>query len=294
MSMDTHGYRPIHAPGGRLGLTVLGSGGPFLTPRRASSCYVVWLDGQPRLLLDAGSGAFVRAGQAGLNLAALETVLLTHTHIDHTGGLAGLVFAAYMQGRTTLLSVVGPSGRDGQPGCRRFVDLLFGEDGAWSYLQTFEGFGIDASEAPSPLPGEPTVVLQRGDLTVRSVATPHGMMPAVAYRIDDGGASLVYSGDVSGRAPGFVELARGCDVLLHDQAVPERDVRESHLHTKPSVTAGIARDAGCRTLVLTHIMPYLDGELDDVVATVRETYHGEVVVAEDVMTIPVSRDAASY
>jgi ribonuclease BN (tRNA processing enzyme) len=70
MSIDTHRYRPIHAPGGRLGLTVRGSGGPFLTPRRASSCDVVWLDGQPRLL-DAGGGVFVRAGQADLDLAAL-------------------------------------------------------------------------------------------------------------------------------------------------------------------------------------------------------------------------------
>ncbi len=150
--MDTHGYRPIHAPDGRLGLTVLGSGRPFLTPRRASSCYVVWLDGQPRLLLDAGGGAFVRAGQADLDLAALDTILLTHTHIDHTGGLAPLVFAAYMHGRTTPLGVVGPTGRDVQPGCRRFTDLLFGADGAWSYLRTFEGFGIDATEASSARP----------------------------------------------------------------------------------------------------------------------------------------------
>ena len=222
---------------------------------------------------------------------AIDTRVLLQ--IDHTGSLAALVFAAYLQGRTTPLGVVGPGGRDGQPGCRRFADLLCGGDGVWSYLRTFEGFGIDAGEAPSALLREPTVVPQRCALRVRSVAVPHGLMPAVAYRIDYGGASLVYSGDMSGCAHGCVDLGRGCDVLLHDPAVPVRDLRESHLHTKLGVTAGMARDAGCRTLVLMHIMPYPDGDLDDVVATVRETHHGAVVVADNVMTIPVSRDAAS-
>ena len=170
-------------------------------------------------------------------------------------------------------------GREGQPGCRRFIDLLFGVEGTWRYLHSFEGIGIDVTEAPSTPPSAPAIVVDRDGLVARAVAVPHGMMPAVAYRIDYRGASLVYSGDVSGREPGFVALSRGCDLLVHDQAVPEREVRESHLHTHPSVTAAVAREVGCRTLLLTHSMPELEDELDDVLAPVGATYRGELLLA---------------
>src|SRR5436853_1530738 len=62
-----------------LELVVLGSGGPGATGR-AGSCYAVLLDGKPRILVDAGPGSFVRAGEAKLALRQLDIVLLTHLH----------------------------------------------------------------------------------------------------------------------------------------------------------------------------------------------------------------------
>ncbi|MEJ7659694.1 MAG: MBL fold metallo-hydrolase [Hymenobacter sp.] len=96
-----------------------------------------------------------RLGQLGQNAAELSAVLLTHTHIDHTGGLGPVVFAAYMQERSGPVTVLGPAGRDMHPGTRRFTDLLFGEEGAWNYLTTFDGFGIEAIECVSDLPPLP-------------------------------------------------------------------------------------------------------------------------------------------
>jgi beta-lactamase superfamily II metal-dependent hydrolase len=72
-----------------LELVVLGSGGPGATGRAASS-YLVLVDGTPRILVDAGSGAFARLGEAKLSLANVDIVLLTHLHIDHAGELPGL------------------------------------------------------------------------------------------------------------------------------------------------------------------------------------------------------------
>jgi ribonuclease BN (tRNA processing enzyme) len=169
------------------------------------------------------------------------------------------------------------------------VDLLFGPRGAWSYMHTFDGFGIDPIELPSDPRGEtPTLVLEDGALRIQSVAVPHGMMPSVAYRIDYAGASVAFSGDIQRLHHAFIALASGCDVLVHDQAVPERQVAHSHLHTKPSETARVAREAGCRTLVLSHFMPEIDAELDSAVRTVEENFPGRVVVAHDLMTIDVN------
>jgi hypothetical protein len=60
---------------------VLGSGGPGATGRAASS-YLVLIAGIPRILADAGPGAFARLGEAKLALAKVDIV---HADEDYTG-----------------------------------------------------------------------------------------------------------------------------------------------------------------------------------------------------------------
>lgn len=45
-----------------------------------SSAYLLLVDDAPRLLVDAGGGAFERLGKAGVAAAGLDPVLLTHLH----------------------------------------------------------------------------------------------------------------------------------------------------------------------------------------------------------------------
>lgn len=113
------------------------------------------------------------------------------------------------------------------------------------------------------------------------------MMPALDYRIDYKGFSMVFSGDAQEEVAGVTGLARGCELLIHVQGVPEHQVADSHLLTKPSVTGTIARNDGCRLLVLTHILPEIEKELDAALGTVREVYEGEVLVAKDRMSVQI-------
>ena len=93
-----------------LELVVLGSGGPGATGRAASS-YLVLLDGDARILLDAGPGGFARLGEAKLSLEKTDLVLLTHLHIDHAGELAGLFKArAVSSSHPIVFNVWGPEG----------------------------------------------------------------------------------------------------------------------------------------------------------------------------------------
>src|SRR5580698_7623483 len=70
-----------------LEVVVLGSGGPRPFGRGGSS-FIVVVEGTPRILVDAGPGAFLRIGELELDLERVDTVLLTHLHIDHSGDLA--------------------------------------------------------------------------------------------------------------------------------------------------------------------------------------------------------------
>jgi hypothetical protein len=57
---------------------VLGSGGPELQEKRASSCYLVWQDGQARVLVDAGGGSALRFGESGAKMSQLDVILFSH------------------------------------------------------------------------------------------------------------------------------------------------------------------------------------------------------------------------
>src|ERR1700741_4234203 len=70
-----------------LEVVVLGSGGPRAFGRGGSS-FIVTIEGTPRILLDAGPGGFLRIGELDLDLEKVDTVLLSHLHIDHSGDLA--------------------------------------------------------------------------------------------------------------------------------------------------------------------------------------------------------------
>ena len=270
-------------------LLVLGSGGPFLNARRASSGFLVTLADGRRILIDAGGGAFDRLGAAGGGARDLDLVLLTHFHIDHSGGLAPVVFSAYMEGRTSPLTVIGPAGRDGQPGANQFCEALFGRDGAWSYLHSFTGFAIESREADSGLDAPASRVIHDADsLKVQAVAVPHGMMPAIALRIDHRDSSIVFSGDVQQYHAPLVAMAEGCDLLVHELALPERETEHGHLHAKPSAVGRVARDCGAARLLVNHVMPELEDELETALQGVRATYSGPMTIADDLMRLSVA------
>jgi ribonuclease BN (tRNA processing enzyme) len=278
-------------------VTVLGSGGPIANARRVSSGYVVSIDGQARILVDAGGGTFERIGRCGVDLAGLEQILLTHLHIDHTSELAAVVMDLYMLDRTRSIAVAGPTGRPGndaapenaspQPGVADFIRLLFGTDGAWRYMNTFEGFAIDVHETPSALADRAIHQIPAGRMladlgvSLSAVAVPHGMMPAVAFRIDCGDESIVFSGDLSASTAELIMLAKNCSLLVHDFALPERDGPNSHLHAKPSAVGRTAQQSGAKRLLLTHFLPAIEDALTESVEIVRREYSGPIELAND-------------
>src|SRR5277367_847059 len=177
----TEGAAPV-PEGAGLSLLVLGSGGPGATGR-AGAGYLVCLDGQPRVLVDAGPGTFVRAGEAVADLSQVDVVLLTHLHVDHAGELSGLIKARLVSERRDLeFKIFGPPGSPGGhgkarfPSTTQFVELMFGARGAFSYLSDFAGH---LTLHPRDVRGgaEGRVLLKEGGLVISASTGHHGDAP---------------------------------------------------------------------------------------------------------------------
>jgi ribonuclease BN (tRNA processing enzyme) len=281
-----------------LELLVLGSGGPAALGR-ASSSYLVLLDGGPRVLVDAGPGSFARAGEAHAELAALDVVLLTHLHVDHAAELPGFVKArAVSSGQPIHFDIYGPGGRAAQegapafPSTSRFIRLLFGADGAFAYLKDFSApvsFSVtDLTGLSRPSP-QPRTILRRGDLAISAVAGHHGDAPAVIYRIDCRGHSVVFSGDIDAQGlPALTTIARGANLLVFDAVVldpPGSPEVLYTLHTPPKAIGTLAAAAQVGALLLSHLSPAVEGDRAAVTASIASHYRGTVQFATDGMRL---------
>lgn len=120
-----------------LNLVVLGSGGPELTDQRAGSGYLLREGDRARFLIDFGPGTSQTFERVRAQIADLHAVLFTHLHVDHTNDLPALVKASFFSTRSRDLPIYGPSGNDTVPDTATFLQRLFGEQGAWSYLSDY-------------------------------------------------------------------------------------------------------------------------------------------------------------
>lgn len=280
------------AVAGSLGLLVLGSGGPRPFGRAATS-YLVEVDGAPRLLIDAGPGAFLRLGEVNASLEQVDTVLLTHLHIDHTGDLPAMLLARALTARTPAirLTVFGPAGSGQFPNTSRFVSLLFEKGGAWEYEKTF---GADETlrsvDLPIDLKSPQHQIADLNGVRITAIATHHGDCPSVAYRIDYRNESIVFSGDMDPSAlPNLVKLAKGCSLLVFHCVVldpPGSPAQLYSLHTPPKQIGEAARDAGAKQLLLSHLAPAIEDASQSVLASIRSAYKGPVSFARDKLRVP--------
>ena len=244
-------------------VTVVGSGTVVPRLQRRQSCVVVRAGGGT-LVFDLGSGAVRGMVRADLDPFAVDRIFFTHFHPDHTVDVVPLLFGINYGAevkRSRSLHVTGP-----EPFGRFWGSVMdvWGEWMAGDYPTLVSEL---PHECPSPL-----------DLSgCRLSWAPAEHRPeSIAYRLDADSGAFVYTGDTE-YSESVVELARGAHTLLIECSFPENAPVPGHL--TPSGVAQVAREAGVRRVVLTHLYPAVATDL--VASEVGRGYDGEVVVAED-------------
>ncbi len=309
---------------GALSVMVLGSGGPVAHQAgRASAGYLIFTDGKPRILMDVGGGTFARIAESGVNLKDLDTVLLSHLHIDHTADMSAVVKSIYFhnlqaksqRSAASPIRFFGPSDNPAlkpaafysksseyveghyhpQRGLERYLHAFAKVIGAGEFGYKAKDIAADVfvkgvgQQRPAPIQ---TVFEAADGLKVSAVGVIHGPVPALAYRIDYKGKSIVYSGDTSSKSGNMIRLAKKADLLIYDTAImsdvpnPKAKPVFHKLHTTPERIGEVAGEAGVATLLLSHLTPITHSRIDKVKKLVKSHgYKGNIQVAHDLRVI---------
>ena len=253
-------------------VTFLGTGSAMPTGERLQTGLLLeptgGEDADP-LMIDCGSGALHGLAATETGYEGVDTVLLTHHHLDHVSDLLPLMKARWLAGAESL-RVVGPPGTS---------DLVDGLLDVHDYMQDRLDLHlreVTPAEAPFDLSG----------YRIDAIETRHSM-PCHAYRFSVAGEeapAFTFSGD-SEAFDALAAFADGSAVLAHDCSFPD-DVDVDN-HPTPSGLGETLAGHDYGQVLLTHLYPHTRGREEGMLDALAERYDGDVRFAEDGLTVEI-------
>ena len=299
-----------------LTATFLGTGAACPSVDRNVSGLAVVREGET-LLFDCGEGTQRQMMRYGVGFSFRE-IFFTHYHADHMLGVTGLLRTMGLQDRTAPVTLYGPKGAErilgaavglGVERSRFPVEIV--EVRAGDRLRRDE-YDLIAFESDHRVDTIGWALVEHDRLgrfdpeRARAMGIPEGPLwgrihKGQAVTLEDGrvvtpaelvgparaGRTLVYSGDT--RPSGTViDAARGADLLIHEATFGDDEVVRAGEtgHSTARQAATVARDAGVRRLVLTHISPRYSRDAPELLSEARSVFP-ESVIARDGMAVEV-------
>lgn len=246
-------------------ITVLGSGTAVPQLQRNSAGYLLEENGH-RILIDFGYGNIHQLLRLGITYHDIDRIFFTHPHPDHMCDLIPFLFASRypLDPRTRNLPIVaGPE----------FSDYFERMMTAFNHWLTPDSYEVQISEMDEETRDIDGLKVTAG--RVQHIAMSRG------FRFTNvEGKTVAFSGDTD-YCSGIVELGRGADLLILECSTPDDMKVEKHL--TPQLCGRIAREAECRTLLLSHFYPPCD------MAAVREScqreFSGNIILADDLTVV---------
>lgn len=267
---------------------LLGTGSGALSADGRAGSAVLVEAGKEVLLFDCGRGVSQRIHQAGLALADIDRVFVTHLHADNTLGCADLWWAGWMRGRDEPLQVTGPEGTSAM---MSGIQQAFAADVASRGTPNETGSRIEVSEITENL------VYESDDVRVHAFVVEHGAIkPAFGYRIENGRHAVVITGGAKYSA-NLVENAKRASVLIHEAMAVEKDLLDASPALQREYATHSSLDDVARVLkvarpVLTLLAPteFVQVKDEDVIRALRKQYPGIVEVGNDFMVVEMQNE----
>jgi ribonuclease Z len=242
---------------------IVGSGSALPDPLRGNPCQAVVVDGEV-LLFDCGERATVNLVKSGINPLDVDHVFFTHLHWDHIADFNYLLMTTWNCGKCTTMNVYGPVGTS-----HMTQSILEAHSVDVEFVKRFlNSLPEHITDRPVPEPpvqvheiSEGTVLeTDKYRVTAREVAHLNLLdfeHSSYGYRVDSDHGSVALTGD-TGPCESMIELAKDVDILIHECTFLEETIqqREMRGHSGPRDAGRVARKAGAKKLVLTHLGPY--------------------------------------
>ena len=287
-------------------VVVCGSASPLGNlPERAQACIAV-LTEEHFFLFDVGARSPLRMAEARMPMKRLDGIFLTHFHSDHISAIPDVNLVSWVNGRRESLPIYGGPG---------VADIVRGFNTAYVHDQRYrvEHHGTETlAPAAGPMtakaftPGE--IVFQDDLVTVTSFPVEHPPIePAVGYRVDYRGRSVVISGDTNATESLF-RAAKGADLVLHDAlarhmlddmiditteigvpVLPKIMTDVIDYHADSLTLEAAAEEAGVRQLVLYHLVPAAPQGIGERIF--RRGLSDDTILARDLHTFDLPADS---
>ena len=251
---------------------VLGSGTSVPHPKRSSSGY--WLETESgSLMLDFSASAIHRIAQENLDWANLDSIWISHFHLDHVGGLApflfGTKYAPEIQNRTKPLRIFGAKG---------LKKLLESFDKANDYGLFEQPFPLEIIEIE---PLEKFEILP--EVEAVAISTPHTTESLAIHLRNKYDKTLVFTAD-TGFTKDLATLARGADLLVMECSFVKNKPVEKHLELAEAMY--LTRLTKPKQVLLTHLYPEWDA-VDFQKEVAQFSPNCEVIEAKDGLRLEI-------
>lgn len=221
-----------------LTLQFIGCGDAFGSGGRFNTCFHL-VGEQTNLLIDCGASSLVAMKRLGIDRNAIRTIVVTHFHADHFGGVPFFMLdAQFFSKRREPLTIVGPVGL--ADWYERVMETAF--PGSSQASQKFELRLVEIAAGQT---------LDIGDVKVSAFQALHGPPggPYYAVRIEAEGRSVAYTGDTEW-TPDLIPAARDADLFIAEAYFRDKTIA-THL-SLDAIEANLA-ELRPKRLVLTHM-----------------------------------------
>lgn len=235
-------------------ITPIGIWGGYPKANEATSSFLIEHEGF-HCLIDCGSGVLASL-QNYLPLEKLDAVVISHYHADHIADLGSLQYSRliqfYLHTSSTVLPIYGH-----EHDKENFAKL--------SYKERTLGIGISEED-----------VVQIGPFTVSFCRTVHPVF-CLAMKFTVPGISVVLTAD-TGWSDELVDFARDADILISEANLYEEHVGLVEGHMGGSEAGKLAKMAGVKQLILTHLP--LHGDIENILKAARQEFDRPTEIAE--------------
>jgi ribonuclease BN (tRNA processing enzyme) len=220
-------------------LRFLGCGDAFGSGGRFNTCFLL-SDSGDRALIDCGASSMIAMRKFGVDPNGIGTILITHLHGDHFGGLPFLLLDAQLVSRRREpLTIAGPPGLEQR--LHDSLELFFPGSTGIARKYDLKVIELDAETRRSFGPVAVTPFL---------VKHPCGA-PPYSLRVELGGKTVTYTGDTEW-VDALVPAAQGADLLIAEAYFDEKPIR---FHLNYATVLANRERLGAKRIVLTHMSP---------------------------------------